>query len=596
MSFLKQALLVRKTLIIIIVPLAALPILFIDGSKEMACLYGVIITGSMWITEALPIPVTALFPVVLFPILGVLPSQKAASSYIKDTMFFSFACLSFALCIERWNLHRRIALSCLLLTGSSPKWLLLGFMAPTWFLSMWVNNTSATAMMVPVASAVLKQLEELQAGHELAPLTERPEKDKKIEPSPQHKSHIGSVESSQNDIEADHDVISSPASKKFRSLCKALSLGVCYSATIGGTGSLTGTTTNLVIQGQADEFFAQYELESGVTFLTWIMCCLPLSFICLFIAWVWLVVHFFGFRQLLQFTCGDERATQATRSVVRQELNKLGPCTFAEKAVVGHFLVMLTLWLTMKMPGGFGWAKNFQSGYVTNSTSGIILLSSLFVFPSGTRKKPSGAPEPLLNWQYVQDHLPWGTWILLGGGFSIASSCQSSGLSAWVGSHLTAVSSLQPWLMLFVLSLCMSFMTEMTSNTATATILGPIMAQLAVSLQVNPLYLLYATALSCSLAFMLPVATAPNAIVFATDYIHIKDMVKAGVVLNFLCVLVICVFINTWFTFLLDLDVLPPEMTLGLGAYNTTESYNGSSVNSTVTPWRPTENGTASFI
>ncbi|RUS84146.1 hypothetical protein EGW08_008120, partial [Elysia chlorotica] len=153
---------------------------------------------------------------------------------------------------------------------------------------------------------------------------------------------------------------------------------------------------------------------------------------------------------------------------------------------------------------------------------------------------------------------------------------QKSGLSAWVGSHLTAFSGLQPWLLLLVLSLCMSFMTEITSNTATASILGPIMAQLAIELQVNPLYLLYATALSCSLAFMLPVATAPNAIVFATGYIRIKDMVKAGLVLNLLCVLTITVFINTWFTFLMDLDVLPPQMALSAGLDNRNSSSGSS--------------------
>ncbi|GFO29484.1 solute carrier family 13 member 5-like [Plakobranchus ocellatus] len=564
MSVFQEILLVRNTLIIVLVPLAALPILFIDGSK--------------------------------------------------DTMIFSFSCLSFALTIERWNLHRRIALGCLLLTGSSPKWLTLGFMVPTWFLSMWVNNTSATAMMIPVASAVLKQLAELESAQasdkfgedsnnthqkELAQMADDSEDDQQGESSSPHldkKRPDSGVRHSEHDAEAMQDAISISGSSEFRRLCKALSLCVCYSATIGGTASLTGTGTNLVMQGQADEVFATYHLDSGVNFLTWIICCLPMSFTCLVIAWIWLVFHFFGLREVLRFSCGDKTATEATRSIVRKELHKLGPITFAEKVIIGHFILMLTLWLTMKMPGGFGWGQIFQPGFVSNSTTGVIVIASLFVFPSNTKNKATGSPEPLMTWQYLQDNYPWQIWMLLGGAFAMASSCQKSGLSAWFGARLTAVASLEPWLMLLLLSLSISFMTEITSNVATVSILAPIMAQLAISLQVNPLYLLYATALTCSMAFMLPVATAPNAIVFATGYIKIKDMVKAGLILNVLCVVTMCIFISTWFTFILGLDVLPPEMLLGEAEVNLTQTNISSSARAPKQSVAATENSTDLFL
>ncbi|GFO29483.1 solute carrier family 13 member 2 [Plakobranchus ocellatus] len=392
--------------------------------------------GFMWITEALPIPVTALLPSVLFPVLGVLSASEVASSYLKDTMIFSFSCLSFALTIERWNLHRRIALGCLLLTGSSPKWLTLGFMVPTWFLSMWVNNTSATAMMIPVASAVLKQLAELETVQasdkfgedsnnadqkELAQMADNSEDDQQGKSSSPHldkKRPDSGVRHSEHDAEAMQDAISISGSSEFRRLCKALSLCVCYSATIGGTASLTGTSTNLVMQGQADDRFVEvrtshdYPSANILTTKNKIFNNILFHFTCL------------RCREVLRFSCGDKTATEATRSIVRKELQKLGPFTFAEKVIIGHFILMLTLWLTMKMPGGFGWGQIFQPGFVSNSTTGVIVIASLFVFPSNTKNKATCSPEPLMTWQYLQDNFAWGTWILLGGAFAMASSCQ----------------------------------------------------------------------------------------------------------------------------------------------------------------------------
>ncbi|GFO29480.1 solute carrier family 13 member 2 [Plakobranchus ocellatus] len=220
---------------------------------------------------------------------------------------------------------------------------------------------------------------------------------------------------------------------------------------------------------------------------------------------------------------------------------------------------------------------------LTVTTVDIIIFAAII-------QKVSSSSLPL-----QQDQLP-SLYCNVVYNYSSPSFTQKSGLSAWAGARLTAVSSLEPWLMLLLLSLSISFMTEITSNAATASILAPIMAQLAISLQVNPLYLLYATALACSMAFMLPVATAPNAIVFATGYIKIKDMVKAGLILNVLCVATTCIFISTWFTFILGLDVLPPEMLLGEAEVNLTQTNISSSTRAPEQAVAATENSTDLFL
>ncbi|XP_012940967.1 solute carrier family 13 member 2-like [Aplysia californica] len=317
MSWLRDLALIWRTLVIVVVPLAALPVLLTDGSKEMSCLYGVILVAVFWMTEVMPLPVTALCPVVIFSLLGVLPARQIAPNYVKDASIFSLSCLTFALCVEKWNLHRRIALNTMLLMGSSPKWLLLGFMLPTWFLSMWVNNTSATAMMIPIVMAVLQELRLIQSkarGVDTNGYHDRDERgeDAAVEqhqtPGPEvkttknmaHTSKMAAVTSSTicsmfNMSDRSEESIEYP-SDDFRNLCKSLSICICYSASIGGSGSLTGTSTNLVMQGQAEEIFGSYGLPSEINFLNWLIIALPVSMICLLITWIWLLVHFFGFK------------------------------------------------------------------------------------------------------------------------------------------------------------------------------------------------------------------------------------------------------------------------------------------------------------
>ncbi|XP_059168487.1 solute carrier family 13 member 2-like [Physella acuta] len=557
--------LVWRTIVLILAPVITLPILYIDGSKEMACLYGVIIIATFWITEALPLSITSLLPIVLFPVLGVLPASEVAVNYIKDASMFSFSCLTFALCVEKWQFHKRIAYGTLLAIGSSPKWLTIGFMIPTWFLSMWVNNTSATAMMLPVVTAVLNQLGEMESTVDSINILLTSEND--VFPK-QHEETVlmQTLTNNKKRLKKTNKAEYNYSNKKFKHLSKALSLCVCYAATLGGIGSITGSSTNLIMQGQADEIFESYGLQSGVNFLNWFISCFPIAVISLIIAWLWLVFYFFGIKEVFKFGCGDKEETKAMRAVIKSHLMDLGPLSFAEKAIMGHFFVLLIFWLTMKLPGEIGWSYFFKPEYVNNSTIGIFITLLLFIFPSqqpqcfcrGTEKNVS--VPALMDWKTIHENFPWGTWLLLGGGYTLAHICQESGLSLWIGLQLSVFASMEPWLMILTLSLTISFLTEITSNAATASILCPILSELAISMQMNPLYFLYPATLACSLAFMLPVATPPNAIVFATGHIKVKDMAKAGFVLNILCVVVVNIATNTWMNSFLQLNILPLEM------------------------------------
>ncbi|XP_067655896.1 Na(+)/citrate cotransporter-like [Haliotis asinina] len=558
---LKDLWVVKKTLIILLTPLVFLPLGLQVESREARCAYGLAIMAVYWITESLPLSATALLPVVLFPMMGVLPVKAVCRNYMKDTSMFGLGCLSFAIAVEEWNLHKRIALKTLLLMGSHPKWLMLGFMLPTWFLSMWVNNTSATAMMIPIVDAVLVQLR--SSNH-----TSDPDNDETTTLTlSQHDTSISEREKLPNQKlqKSMYDDGREKDSHSFRRLCKGITLCVAYAANIGGTGSLSGTSPNLIMKGQADILFEEYGLESGVTFTSWMIFALPGSALCLICAWLWLSFFFLGKRNWFQWRCRSTEAESGVQSTLKQQYKELGPLSFAEVGVIGHFLLLVLLWLSRKPPVVTGWGAYFP--YVGDSAAAILVCVSMYFFPAhrprvfGLRKDQEAVQSvpSLLNWSTVQRKYPWGILLLLGGGFALADVCEKSGLSRWIGGELSALGSLEPWLMNLLLTLLIALCTEITSNAATAALLLPILAQLAMNLSINPLYLMFSCAICTSFAFMLPVATPPNAIVFSNGHLEVKDMIQAGSVMNILCVAVLNVAANTWGTAYFNLGVMPVE-------------------------------------
>ncbi|NWH37069.1 S13A2 protein, partial [Chloropsis hardwickii] len=549
--------------------------------QEAKCGYVIIIMALFWCTEALPLAVTALLPVLLFPLMNIMDSTTVCQEYLKDTNMLFVGGLVMAIAIETWNLHKRVALRVLLITGVRPALLLMGFMVVTAFLSMWISNTATTAMMVPIAQAVMEQLQKSEAECGTAgQVSEHTNKAFELqEKSPDSlkepeengewvvgNSHVLTVEEDRKRNEI--------TDKKLLSLSKGMSLCICYSSSIGGIATLTGTTPNLVLQGQVNDI---YKDNGGViNFASWFSFAFPTMLVLLILAWIWLQILYLGFNFKENFGCGASPAAKAKEQqayeIIKKESKKLGKMKFEEIEVLIIFILLVVLWFTRE-PGFIpGWAtvlfNKDDTSYVTDATVALFTSMLLFILPSGTsnqdrdQEQTGGrakfrAPPPLLEWKVVQEKMPWNIVFLLGGGFALAKGSEVSGLSTWLGSKLTPLESIPHPAIAFLLCLLVATFTECTSNVATTTLFLPILASMADAICLHPLYVMLPCTLSASLAFMLPVATPPNAIVFSYGQLRVIDMVKAGFVLNILGVLTITLAINTWTSSMFQLQTFP---------------------------------------
>jgi sodium-dependent dicarboxylate transporter 2/3/5 len=430
-----------------------------------------ILMAIWWMTEALPIPATALLPLFLFPLLGVLPMAGAAAPYANELIFLFLGGFVLAVAMQRWELHRRIALSILGAVGTGPKTVVLGFMLSTAFLSMWISNTATAAMMLPIALAV---------GTMFRP--------------------AGLAEDQPYNL----------------GIC--LMLAVAYGSTLGGVSTLIGTPPNAVLAGAASEM-----LGMRIGFVDWMIVGVPVTGLFLPVVWLLLVHFLYPPGNLLGDAAG----------VLAEERRSLGRASRGEKVVATIFALTALAWV-MREPKDFGvftlpgittFAPN-----VLDSTVAIAAALALFLTPVDWRRGVFA-----VDWEHARK-IPWGVLILFGGGLSLARAMDQSGLAAWIGSGVSSLAGVPTILILIAVATLFIFLTEITSNTATATMAMPVMAGAAVGLSMEPLGLMAAAALSCSMAFMLPVATPPNAIVFASDYLTIPQMAKAGFWMNVIAI------------------------------------------------------------
>ncbi|KAI4884286.1 hypothetical protein NFI96_019986, partial [Prochilodus magdalenae] len=578
----------RNYLIIFITPLAFLALPIAVPTPEAKCGYIIIVMALYWCTECMPLAVTALLPVILFPLLGIMESGKVCVLYLKDSNMLFIGGLLVAIAVEHWNLHKRIALSVLLVVGVRPALLMLGFMSVTAFLSMWISNTATTAMMLPIAQAVLEQLcnteaerdeRELQEGRDnpafemtevtnTKPTLENSHKSRSEVSDPEH-GYSPAIEQKKKDREA-----------KYLLLNKGMSLSVCYSASIGGTATLTGTTPNLILKGQMDDIFPGN--NDVINFASWFGFSFPNMVLMLALAWLWLQCMYLGFNFKKSFGCGSKNeGDHEAYKVIKEEHKKLGRMKFAEAAVLTLFVALVVLWFTRE-PGFMpGWAVelNKNGQYVTDGTVAILMSTLFFIVPSElpclssssaeeeeddagenterqTQRKLK-APPALLNWKVVHERMPWNIVLLLGGGFALASGSEVSGLSLWLGESLAPLKSIPPFAISLLLCLLVGTFTECSSNTATTTLFLPILASMATAIELHPLYVMLPCTICASMAFMLPVATPPNAIAFSYGTLKVVDMAKAGFVLNLIGILCINLAINTWGTAMFKLDTFP---------------------------------------
>jgi sodium-dependent dicarboxylate transporter 2/3/5 len=425
-----------------------------------------------WISEAVPIPITSLLPIVLFPLFKIMPTSDATLFYGHHLVFLFLGGFIIAIAIEHCNLHKRIAIKIITLIGTNPRRIILGFMLATAFLSMWISNTATAMMMLPIALAISRQLKNAFSDSEK------------------------------------------------RNFSLALMLSIAYSASIGGIGTLIGTPPNLVFTGILKSNFPE---SPAISFVQWMLFAIPLVILFLPIAWFYLVA--FG-SPVPKNLPGDHIA------VLRSKLSQLGPLSKQERYVLTIFVLTALLWIfradinlgMLRIPG---WSSLLGlDTYVHDSTVAIFMSLLTFLIPAPDKKNGK-----LMNWECARE-IPWGILLLFGGGFALAAGFQESGLTQWLGNQLGAFKFMPVIVTIMVVAALTTLTTEFTSNTAMATTLLPIVASLAVAIEINPMYLMLPATIASSTAFMLPVATPPNAIVFGSGDVSIKDMVRIGLFMN----------------------------------------------------------------
>ena len=433
-----------------------------------------------WITEAISISATALLPIILFPLSGALSLNETTASYGHKYVFLFLGGFILAIAIEKWNLHKRIALNIIKLVGTNMNRIILGFMMATALLSMWISNTATAVMILPVALAIVYQLKD-----------------------------------NPNTVENEN--------LKFG---KALMLAIAYSASIGGMATLIGTPPNLVLAGVVEKTY-----NTEITFAQWFMFGFPVSIILLLFSWIYLTKFAFKFEQS-SFPGGNEE--------INKQLIKLGKLSKEEKLVLLVFVLTALAWITRS----FLLVKVLPK--LDDTIIAVVSSIALFLIPTGEKGKK------LIIWQDAVK-LPWGILLLFGGGMALALGFDKTGLAAWIGGQLTLLEGISLFLLVLILIAAVNFLTEITSNLATTAMLLPVLIPLAISMDVHPYILLVSATLAASCAFMLPVATPPNAIVFGSGYLSIEDMVRKGVWMNLISIALLSIIVYFILPFLWNL-------------------------------------------
>ncbi|XP_063689332.1 Na(+)/citrate cotransporter-like [Bolinopsis microptera] len=545
-------------------------------AKEGRAACVILATAMLWMTEAVPLMITALLPAIMFPMVGIMDTKEVSAKYFNYVSMLMMGTFLVAESVEACGLHKRIALKILSLLGRGEALLMLGASLCTWILSMFMSNTATTAMMLPIVGSILQSLREINhsLGEDL--LTVHFDKE-----SPGDKDHSTTVDI----IRADG---SRPDSKGFKWFCKGLLLCVPYGASIGGIATLTGTPPNLVLKSI---FEATFPGQKSVDYQTWFTVAFPLSLILVFAGWTLLCLIYARSSYWYLITgkfiwdkSGKNKEVQKwsyVNKAIRKEYKKLGGLRFPEILLLLMLLLLIFLWLFRKLEGFDGWAEvhakaigNMKENgqykiYLKDAWVVITLGLFLFIIPAENPfrgilkfKPPPGGKrftrvKRLLDLETVMKKTPWDVLFILGGGYAIAAGCKDSGLSAWIGEQFSFLHNSPHVVIALVVSSFVAVLTEFASNTASTTLLLPVLVSLSQAITVHPLYLMMTGTLSASLAFCLPSATGPNALVFAYPEIKVIDMIRTGLVMNFVCVLLTVAATSTWVYTMLDLSEYP---------------------------------------
>ncbi len=415
-------------------------------------------------------PVVALLPIIFFPLMNIATIEATAAPYADKIIFLFMGGFMLGLAIEKWDLHKRIALNIVRITGTSGNRIILGFILATGLLSMWLSNTATTMMMFPIASSVILVMQQNNKGN-------------------------GNI--------------------KYFSVC--IMLAIAYSSNFGGIATIIGTPPNVAYVGQLEKFYG-----FTFSFSTWMMICLPLSLLLMFI------LYFVLTRVLYQNKIVHHSATER---MIKNEIEGLGKISTAEKRVLMIFVTTAALWIFKDLINQFKIVK------LDDTIIALMGGVSLFMMPSGKKE----GDLFLLKWQDNQK-MAWGILILFGGGITLASQLEKAGLIGMLGNWISAYAGNNLLLLIFLIALVSIFVSEVMSNVAQVIVFAPVIAGMADALHINPILLGLPMTLAASCASMLPMGTPPNAIVFASGHLQLKDMVKTGFVMNIICVILITLF------------------------------------------------------
>ena len=456
-----------------------------------------------WMTEAIPIPATALIPLVIFPVLvpagdfgsgdeaaGGVSFDDVGASYGNNIIFLFMGGFMLALAMQRWNLHRRIALLTLSVMGSKPVNLIAGFMIATGFLSMWVSNTATAVMMLPIGISVLMLVQKIRKGEDPASAAEPEDEEEAAEARKEAvRSNFGT----------------------------ALMLGIAYAASVGSVSTIIGTPPNALLAGHMSE---NHDMTIG--FGQWMLVGVPIALVMLVAVWVLLTRVLFR-PEIKEIPGGSE--------LIRSELHKLGPMSAGETRVLIIFVLAAVSWVTIPLISEY--MLGLDDPFISDAGIAMVVGLLLFLLPGGA--KPGVG---LLDWEYAAK-LPWGVLLLFGGGLALSGQFGASGLSDWLGTQMEGLAGIPVWVLVMIAAGGVLFLTEMTSNTATAATFLPVASGVAMGTGVDPLVLAAPVALAATCAFMLPVATPPNAIAYGSGYVTIGQMVRGGFWLNILSLVTI---------------------------------------------------------
>ncbi|XP_076545915.1 uncharacterized protein LOC117608989 [Osmia lignaria lignaria] len=527
-----------KSLMIVLWPLILLPLVIVEATEAIAmrCLYVVGIMAIFWMTEVLPLPVTGLIPIVLYPLMGIMSTGDTCACYMNDTTMMFIGSMVIAIVIENSGLHMRVALLIIKTIGCSHRRLTLGLFFVTMFLSMWISNTAATAMMLPIVETVLLELEA---------------------------QGLGDMFVSEENVEDNTEPVKKPTN-----VTMVYYLVAAYASSLGGIGTLVGSGTNLTLKGFFEKRFPD---SAGISLTSWMLYSVPPMLLMSFLTWLWLQVMYMGlFRPKSKDALAIDIGSQGERvaaAVIDKKYKELGSVTWHETTVGVLFVTVVLLWF-FRSPGFVrGWPTYITNLQVKDSTAAVCVSILFFILPSkldflrsfdsDPANRPTKCSPAMITWKMIHQKMHWSLILVLGGGFAISAGSTTSRLSSIIGNALIGLQSINPLAILFIVCAFAETATELTSNVAVANIILPVLAEMCVALRLHPLYLMLPATLCCSFSFHLPVGTPPNAIVTAAGHIKTRDFAIAGIGPSVITLIVTALAFSTWGTFIFNLSEFP---------------------------------------